>query len=123
MVDLLAGKQEVEGDEDGMAYRHRRLLRSNSYHQPPILKRGVGAFLARSRSAGFGQGTAQPLAALAGLARLALARALMVPGTHPGPTGQVAGGWELTHIEATSAVRTSAVRRLTPGMVSSRSSS
>jgi hypothetical protein len=45
----------------------------------------------------------EPLAALASLAALSLARTLVVARTHPAPARQMARSWKTTHVDATMA--------------------
>src|SRR5512132_3932832 len=62
----------------------------------------------------------QPVVALPGLARLVFAGAFIVSRTERRPTREMGGGGKRALSTPTSAMMTSAVRRLMPGMLSRR---
>ena len=77
--------------------------------QAAVLRGEVGALGARCRVGGLDQAGAQPGASLARLAAVALARALVVARTHPGPGREVvarSGNACMSPISATSASAT-----------------
>ena len=84
------GEERVDHDEEAMRHRHRGAFGASARGQPPILRGRVRVFGARSGACGFHQGGAQPGAALARAPATALAGALVVAWTQPGPGGEVA---------------------------------
>ena len=97
-IGLLARKQVVSNDQNRVPNRHQRPFRASPSGNPVILCLQIRMLAARGTMRGFGQGGAQPTAPLAGLARLAFARAFIVARTHAGPGGQVFRALKRLHI-------------------------
>src|SRR5688572_20514071 len=89
LVDAALGEQMVDDGQDRVADRHCRLLLPPARGQAAELRTQVGPLAAARRLGRLHQGGPECPVPLARLAALALARALLVAGAHPGPRGQV----------------------------------
>src|SRR3972149_31466 len=84
------GQQVVRDDQDRMCYRADRLLVTPAGADPVILRPKVAILAPASGQGSFRQPYAEPAVSLPCLPALSLAGALIIPGAHPRPTGQVA---------------------------------
>src|SRR6266511_5886085 len=75
-------------------------LKKKKMDQAAIEDAQIGGFDLDRRVGSLYQCAAQPAVALPGLARQALTRALVVPRTEFGPTGQMCGTWKPRHVRA-----------------------
>src|SRR5690242_12770863 len=92
LVALAMAQHVVDDDQQAVADGDEGLLPTVAGHKPPVVAGQGGAprLLGPHRATRrLDQGTPQPLAALTGPAAPALAGALVVPGAHPRPGGQV----------------------------------
>ena len=119
-VRLLALDHVVGHDQHRVGDRENRALLAAPRRQPPVLRTEIGAFGARGGVAGLHQGGPQEAIALAGLARRAFAGAFMVAGATPAQEARWSALGKRVISVPISATIISAVRRATPGIVSSR---
>src|SRR5438128_12088875 len=116
----LAVAQDVEGDdEDAVGDSDDGLLIAAPLDEAAVLGREVGVAFAYGAAGTRDQGLGQGAVGVPSTATQPLARALMVARAEAGPGGRMARRREPRHVEPSSAAITSAVRRATPGMVSS----
>src|SRR5262249_52203562 len=90
----------ISGHEDAVAHRDRRFFLTTPPAQARILSAEIGTPGAAGSPAAFHEQRLEPPIALAGLACLALASALIVPGADASPRGQMRRRRKPTHVDA-----------------------
>src|SRR3954462_5909952 len=100
LIEGAVAKHVIGGGQDGSCYGADGLLGSAAVAQALELSLKVAALFACAGPGALHQRGLEPRRALAQPGGAALAGALVVAGTEPGPGDQVAGGREAAHVDA-----------------------
>ena len=117
---VVAPEQVVGDDQDGVPDRARRLLATATGGEPAVLRGEVSVPGPGRRLRHLDQGGLEPPVAPARPPAAALAGSLVAARAHPGQDARWAVVGNRSMSVTISATRISAVRRPTPGIVSSR---